>query len=236
MEGFNWQTLIAAIGGSGALTTALVFTGRSWFTERLRGSIQSEYAQKLETLKVQLSSEANARLEVHKAELKWSGDVEIEKLRSQLAAANTERNTLLAALTTRRFEAIAAVHAALVKFHQALKAMTGFQANGSDQEARVRAVVDESVQFNTVFSEKQIFLTEATADQVEHIRSTLVRNANLFQYTAMNPNAPGYSQKWFEIDQAVSGPIAVTLRDLQRELRALMGDIPTAEVAPDRVA
>jgi hypothetical protein len=215
-------SFLSGITGAGLVALA----ANTWITARVKGGIDAQYARALETLKVQLGSEAYARLEVHKADLKRSGDAEIEKLRSQLAAANTERTTLLAALTTRRFEAIAAVPAAVVNFDQALKAMTaGFQTADSDPKARVQAVVDESVKFNAVFADRQIFLTEATADKVEHLRGALVRHAYLFQHTAMNPDAPDFSQRCFEIDQAVSGPIADALRDLQRELRALMGDV-----------
>lgn len=99
-------SFLSGITGAGLLTLAV----STWLTARVKGRVDSEYARALETLKVQLSSEANARLEGHKAELKRNGDAEIEKLRSQLAAANAERNTLLAALTTRRFNAIAEVH------------------------------------------------------------------------------------------------------------------------------
>ncbi|KML15959.1 MULTISPECIES: hypothetical protein [Burkholderia] len=204
--------------------------------EALKSQLKSEGDTKLEILKSELKSESDSRIESHKADLKRSGDTEMEKLRAQLAAANAERNTLLAALAQRRFDAIAAVHAPLLKFHRALKEVTsGFRPVGANEEAMLDELVRTSNAFDEVFVERQIFLTEATADMLEDIRQKLIANGVRFQHAVMlNVNAPDRPVRWMEIEATVRGPLGRAIRELQHELRALMGDKPpiTDSAAP----
>lgn len=230
MDEMNWLTVATSVASSSALVGALAFLLRSWISERLKGAIQAEYARKLETLKAELKENADTRLEAHKASLKAAGDVELERLRSQLAAAAAERNTLLNALTTRRFEAIAAIHARLLQFHIALGRLTAaFRPAGVDEQALLHDVADASETFDKVLSENQIFLSQRTEVRIVEIRQMLVSNANLFQWAvAMNPQDPERPQKWMEIEQTVRGPVAKAIGDLAAELRTLMGDKPAA--------
>jgi hypothetical protein len=221
MADLNWQTVAASIAGSGALTFLL----RTWISERMKGSIQAEYAVQLETVKAQLKSAADLQLAVHSADLKRNADVEQEKLRAQLAATASERNTLLAALTTRRFDAIADVHAALLRFHGALANMTApIRLDGTDESALVQAVASASQALNETFVARQIFLTEATARKVSEIRQMLVSSGNLFHFGVTRNQEADRFAKWLEIDAKLSGPVAVAIDDLARELRTLMGD------------
>jgi hypothetical protein len=148
------------------------------------------------------------RLEIHKVSLKAAGDVELEKLRAQLAATAAERNTLLNALTTRRFEAIAATHAALLKFHIALGRLTAaIRPVGVDEQALLKKVADASEAFDKVFSEKQIFLSQLTEAKIVKIRQMLISNANLFQWTvAMNQHDPDGPPKMDGDRTDCSGP------------------------------
>jgi hypothetical protein len=62
-------TVISSSGISVTLVAALVWFSRNWISERIRGSIQHEYDQKLAALN---------------AELKISGDLQIESLRASV--------------------------------------------------------------------------------------------------------------------------------------------------------
>ena len=147
---------------------------------------------------------------MHRAGLKRNGDAEVEKLRSRLAAANSERTTLLAVLTTGRFDAIKAVHAKLLRFHRALAQLTApMRLNGTDEEALITAVAEASKAFDESLPENEIFLTEASARLVKDIRQKLVVHGTLFNFTvALNVRDPKRSEKWAEIDAAVHGPIS----------------------------
>ncbi|MGY4837954.1 hypothetical protein [Burkholderia pyrrocinia] len=233
----------------------------AWLTAKAKGRVDAHYAEKLETLKAdlkreadqelaslqaqlkrdtdkeiailqsQLKSDSDNRLEVHKAELKRSGDAEIEKLRAQLAAVNAERNTLLAALTQKRFEAIAAVHGALLRFHRALKALTSaFCPTGTNEQALLDELQQTANAFDEAFIDKQIFLPEASADLAASLRQGLIDHGVRFQYTVvLGQDAPERPIRWMEIEQAVAGPLSQAVRELQRELRSLMGDKPAVD-------
>jgi hypothetical protein len=71
------MTVLASATVSGALTAALVWLAKSWIGERIKGAIQHEYNQKLES---------------HKAQLKVQYDRDLEQLKSELGEASSERN------------------------------------------------------------------------------------------------------------------------------------------------
>jgi hypothetical protein len=223
-------SFLAGISGAGLLTLA----ANTWITARVKGGIDAKYAQALEAFKTTLRIEADSRLEAHKDALRRSGDTEIEKLRSQLAAANMERTTLLAALTTRRFDAIRSVHARLLWFHTALLQLTApFRVTGTDEQALLSEVGEAAKAFDEALMENEIFLTEASARLIKEIRQKLVVHGNLFTFTvAMNEHAPNRMEKWAEIDTAVRGPISETIDELARALRELMGDKPVTVALP----
>nr|WP_175992575.1 hypothetical protein [Burkholderia vietnamiensis] len=203
--------------------------------EALKSQLKSDADTKLETLKVQLKSESDDRLEVHKATSKRSSDAEIEKLRAQLAAANAERTTLLAALTTRRFDAIKTIHAKLLKFHRSLVQLTSPMRNsGVDDQPLFAALVEASREFDESLPDNEIFVTEASARLMKEIRQQIVAHGNRFNYgVSLNAHDPKRIEKWIEIDEAVNGPISEVIDELPRELRALMGDKPAALQGPN---
>lgn len=200
MADINLQALVAPLLSGLAGGGLITFALQTWLGERLKGGIQAEYAEKLENLKFQLGATA------------------------------AERNTLLNALTTRRFDAIAEIHAALLKFHIALGRLTApTRSVGLDEQALLNEVADASEAFDKVLTEKQIFLSQLTETKVVKIRQMLVSNANLFQWTvSMNQHDPDRPLKWMEIEQTVRGPVTNAIGDLAAELRALMGDKPEA--------
>ncbi|KKI40164.1 hypothetical protein VI03_04850 [Burkholderia vietnamiensis] len=172
---------------------------------------------------------------MHKATSKRSSDAEIEKLRAQLAAANAERTTLLAALTTRRFDAIKTIHAKLLKFHRSLVQLTSPMRNsGVDDQPLFAALVEASREFDESLPDNEIFVTEASARLVKEIRQQIVAHGNRFNYgVSLNAHDPKRIEKWIEIDEAVNGPISEVIDELPRELRALMGDKPAALQGPN---
>ncbi|WP_406867108.1 hypothetical protein [Paraburkholderia fungorum] len=215
---------MSSAGVSAALSCALVWLARTWIGERLRSAIQAEYAAKLETLKVQLKAEADTQLESHKATLKARGDVELEKLRSALAISAAVQSTKYGGLVQRRFDAIAAIHGQLLRFHQAVQQLV--QAiefsGGPSKEDRARAVADAFEAFDAAYLPQRIFLTQSTSERIDQIRQSLVSSANLFNLVISRQQ--NMAEKWIEIEQRVSKEVALAMAELERDLRALMGD------------
>jgi hypothetical protein len=68
------SNVLIALGSGGVVSVAIIFLARNWISERLKQSIEHEYAEKLETFK---------------AELKAQQDVALEKIRSVHSLAAT---------------------------------------------------------------------------------------------------------------------------------------------------
>ncbi|GAB6847582.1 hypothetical protein [Paraburkholderia kururiensis] len=216
-------TVLSSTVVSTALCGLLVWLVRTWMGERLRGAIQTEYAEKLESLKAQLQADAALKLETHKATVKAQGDVELEKLRASLAIAAAAHNAQYGGLVERRFDAIASVHGMLLRFHQAVHQMV--QPNlfvaGPPNEERSDAVYKASVDFENAYPDKKIFLPKSLSDQIDHIRQSLVSNANVYQMLVVPKQD---YERHLEIYLKVNNELPTTIAALESELRALMGD------------
>lgn len=225
----DWQgfamVMLSSAGVSAVLTVALVWLLRTWIGERVRGAIQAEYAERLATLKAQLQADANLKLETYRATLKGQGDAELEKLRGSLAIAAAQRNAQYGGLVERRFEAIASVHGLLLRFHQAVQQMVqpDLFARGPSNEERSEAVYQASVAFESAYPEKKIFLPKSLSDRIDHIRQSLVSNANVYQKLVV-PRQD--HERHLEVYVKVSDDLPKTIAALETELRALMGDEP----------
>lgn len=186
MPGIDFAfTVLSSAAVSGALAGLLLWFTKAWIGERLKHAIKAEYDEKLESHKAQLRSEIDTALETHKAQLKSQSDVELERLRSSLAIAASERSTKFSRLHERRVGVIAdtygrlrALHAAVVEYTKAFE-MTGERSRAD----RRNDVVAKFTEFNPYFTQNQIFLPKAVAEQVGHVGQELIRVANLFTFT-----------------------------------------------------
>ncbi|WP_429440910.1 hypothetical protein [Paraburkholderia sp. GAS33] len=219
------MVMLSSAGVSVALTAALVWLLRTWIGERVRGAIQAEYAEKLETLKAQLQAEAALKLETYRATLKGQGEAELEKLRTSLAIAAAARNAQFGGLVERRFEAIASVHGMLLRFHRAVHQMVqpNLFVRGPTNEERSEAVYQASVSFEDAYPDKKIFLPKSLSDQIDHIRQSLVSNANLYQMMVVPKQD---YERHLDIYVKVNNELPATIAALETELRTLMGDEP----------
>jgi hypothetical protein len=218
-------TVLSSASVSAALCGVLVWLARTWIGARLRGAIQTEYAAKLETLKAQLQADAAVKLETYKATLKGQGDAELEKLRASLAIAAAARNAQYGGLVERRFEAIASVHGLLLRFHQAVHQLVqpNLFVRGASNEERSEVVYQASIDFEKAYPDKKIFLPKSLSDQIDHIRQSLVSNANVYQMLVVPKQD---YERHLEVYVSVNKELPTTIAALETELRALMGDEP----------
>jgi hypothetical protein len=221
-------TLLSSAGTSAVLSGTLVWLLRTWIGERVRGEIQTEYAAKLETIRVQLKADADAKLESHKAVLKAQGDVEVEKLRASLAIASAARHAEYGGLVPRRFDAIERTYANLLRLQQVVQRLLelGVSEPGHyDPEARQREI-DEALQtFETDYVRQKIYLTNPTVARIDAIREKLLYNAKFFPLIFTLPFLEP-ERLYSEVQEKVKKEIPAALKDLEADLRALMGDGP----------
>jgi hypothetical protein len=94
------SALVVSLGSGGIASLAVVYLAKNWISERLKHSIEHEYAQKLETFK---------------AELKAQQEVAIEKIRSMHSLAATSFVESRKAAQERELQGIEAIWQAILQ-------------------------------------------------------------------------------------------------------------------------
>ncbi|MGF7135947.1 hypothetical protein P3T40_007459 [Paraburkholderia sp. EB58] len=221
-------TLLSSAGVSVVLGGALVWLLRTWIGERVRGAIQAEYAEKLETLRAQLKAEADLKLETYKATLKGQADVELEKLRASLAIAAAAHSAKYGGLVERRFEAIASVHAHLLRVHGVPQATLLRRIDPRAPDSEDDSFIDAFRAFSSAYQDWRIFLPKRTADRIDGIMGALTEGYALVATTLASGSRPDLRRKLQERFGDMGWELSAALADLEAELRALMGDEPAS--------
>jgi hypothetical protein len=209
-ESFLLEVLTSATV-SATLTGLLLWLTKSWIGERLKNAIKAEYDEKLET---------------HKAKLKSASDVEVERLRSQLSVAASERNILFSNLQERRAEVIAETYSLLRTLYEAVTEYVKpfVPAGDKSKEEKYKDIINAFNAFRLYYPKRQIFIPKLTAAQINAIDLELVRAINKFVFTVEQSKSNDNSNNWIEIHEKLNGPTTAALAELEDELRTLLGD------------
>jgi len=196
---------------SASITTAMVWLGRTWISERLKNSIKSEYDQKLET---------------HKSKLKAQTEVEVEKLRSRLSIVAAERNIVFSKLHSDRADVIATTYALLKDVYETFQDYVKMfePAGGKSKEERRLAATDAHLALREYYPKKVIYLPKSTVETIENINMELVKTFNEFFMTVDVGKSSDTTNKWIEISTKMSGEMEMALTGLEDEFRKLLGD------------
>lgn len=81
-------SVVSSATVSGLLTAALVFLSKSWISQRIKNSIEHEYAEKLTGYQAQLKAENDAALEKLKAH-----NAQIQAIQAAATASLTASHT-----------------------------------------------------------------------------------------------------------------------------------------------
>jgi hypothetical protein len=213
----GWQQTVITVLTSGLVSGLIAFTARTWIGERIKAGINRKYAGELEQLKSALESEAK---------------IELAQLSARLQVAAAEQQARTGSLIQRRFEAVAAVHGNLLRFHEAVQQMVqpSLFGHGPSREQASNATYEANQAFETSYMAQKIFFPKALADRIDGIRKSLVSNANVFQYIVVrqsDTNPAMSNERWMEVYQKLNQEVPAAITALEDELRALMGDNPT---------
>ncbi len=204
-----YTALLVSILGTGLVN----FIFRTWISERIKNAIKNEYDQKLET---------------HKAILKSQSDVEIERLKSQLALVGIEHQIRFSKLHEMRATVVADTYEKLRDLHHRLSEYVQIfePAGGKPKDQRRQIAYESHEAFRSYLQTKLIFFPKSTADKLEKINQDLVRAFNNFTFgVEMAPQMGGNSaEKWMEVFEAVKGEIKVALDEIEAEFRELLGE------------
>lgn len=217
------------------VTSALVAGVVSWLAnliigERIKSKIKHEYDEKLESAKASLKGHYDEKLETHKAQLKAQSDVEVERLKSDLSIAAAERQVRFSTLHEKRATVIAKVYELL---QDALAALSDYTkvfepAGGSPREERRKKVVETANAFAKEYVAKKIFVPEAAAVKLDEINNELKASFLQFAYGVdlMRTDSASHTQTWIQVAEKVENLSKVALKELEKDFRALLGDVP----------
>ena len=209
-------TLVGVVGIPAVVATLVALAvfrfGRELLSERLKTQIKSEYDERLETLK---------------AQLKASGEVELERRKHELALEASRFNARYARLQEKRASVIAEVYGNLNETYIALKQFTTSAewAGGPTRKEQSELLSEKHKSFFQSFVRQRIYFPEIIADRLDKINSDMIVAGNTYVLVVQR-GGPEQTKIWKEVFEKVDGPIRDALRELERELRILMGDDP----------
>jgi hypothetical protein len=211
-------SMVASAGVSAALCVALGWLLRTWISERIRGSIRSEYDQKLEAHKAGLQQE----LETHKIALQTDARV-----------AAFARETEFAHLHRKRAEVIAELYALLKKFRGAMvAALLSRSMENIDAQGDIKAATEAYHSFTACFDPNSIFLPLKTEQRIEELSRVLTG--------LLVPIVHPGRQQAGNVDpqEAFCGALDVMaekatpiFQELETEFRRLLGDDPQSSTS-----
>lgn len=109
------ETVFVSLATSGALSAAVLWAARLWISERLKQSLQHEYATQLESHKATLKAEMDLTLAEHQARLAAENAQSLERLRADLATEAARHKATQDVLLAERQAAITAKNAETVE-------------------------------------------------------------------------------------------------------------------------
>jgi len=153
-------------------------------------------------------------------------DVEVEKLKSNLSVAATERHVKFSKLHEERAAVIAETYSLLKEVHVTVQDYVKiFEPAGDKPREERREIASKAHSaLRKYYPKKIIFLPQSTAEKLEEIDKELVRTFNKFVNTIDLQEGSGNAMEWTEISSKMRGEIKEALGELENEFRKLLGD------------
>jgi hypothetical protein len=191
---------------------ALFFLTKTWIGERIKRSIEHEYAEKLEAYKAKLAAE-NA--------------IELERTRSALTIATTEHQIRFSKLHEKQAEVVAETYSRLGNYRSAVLSYSSPFGSKTDPplpEQRA-AVNNANKEFWDYFRPNEIYFPVDAADKVIEFAKTLYGISNEWYFVAEDAPESGPSlsraDRWRKEGEPLlsqEGQVFDRLRDLFRNL------------------
>jgi hypothetical protein len=160
---------LSSVISSGLVSSAVLFVGKTWISERLKNAIKGEYDEKLET---------------HKAQLKREYDREIEHLKAQLQIAAAERGFRFSHVFEQAAKTIATIYGKLLELHKAVEDYTQIMEppGNPNRKELAQSLKVKSDEFFQYYRPNKIYIPKATAEKIRLFSNalhSLVLNFNM---------------------------------------------------------
>lgn len=217
----NISDILLTAGVSTALSTLVMFVFRTWLSERIKGSIQSEYQIKMENLKSQLKAES---------------DQTLERLKNELQMASAERHVRFSKAFDQTAQTAAVAYEKLLALNDAVLDYTkSLELSDMPSQADCRKVVSERyADFMTYFRPKSLYLPSETAKRVQALHKKLHSTALNFMFRVEKRMEPKSVKEpdldlWVKTESIMHDEMPELLESLADHFRKLLGISDMAE-------
>ncbi|WP_437990515.1 hypothetical protein [Sorangium sp. So ce145] len=222
-----FDTIVASGITSGLVAAAFTWLAKTWLSERLKQSIQHEYATLLEAHKTTLKAEADMKLAELQAGLTAANTSAIERLKADLQVAAAERQLRFKHIYDREAEAIAETYENLSDLRSKVVAYVSIMetsAMGTRTERR-DAVNAAMSKFTSRFRLHRLYLPRPMADAVHSFVRALSRKAIDFNVRIDINDTPDHDSinTWTAIDEFMEKEAPRLFDELEREFRRRLG-------------
>jgi len=177
---------LQTVFSSMVLSAALVWILRNMISNRLKYAIKAEYDRDLEIHKAQLKAVSDLeieklrlnlaeKLESHKAQLKFDSDVLVEQLKAQLQITAYERNIQYSKVFDKTLDVISEVSALLHTYLEAVAHYTSVWNNipGPDMDDRRAKAGEAYSAFLKFYRPRRLFIPKDTATRIDEFHGKL---------------------------------------------------------------
>ncbi|PWT83403.1 MAG: hypothetical protein C5B44_00675 [Acidobacteria bacterium] len=220
---------------SAGISSAIIWLSKEWVSERIKGSIQHEYNEKLESYKGQL----NEKLETHKAQLQSAANIQIERLKSELQVMAAERNVRYSRIYDKIADAVIELHKKMLTMSNAAHAYC--HPEGLDFFASARASAGQSVDqpdrqqleknatqavwdLFDYFWHNHIYFPQDTSDEISRTIGEIA-----LELAYVKPGAPKHPDE-IPLPEKFFG----LMRKLESDFRNLIGIVSNTQAATSR--
>lgn len=203
--------------------SALNLLTKTMISERIRGAIQHEYAEKLERIRGAIQHEYAVKLEELRGKLKSESDQDIEKLKAGFQVLAAERNVRYSRTFDRIAETVASVYAKLIALNGAAHNCTMLMEEDDSKRAeQQRAFQETAADFLDYYVPRKIYLPKVSRAGVEKLFGLLTSlPRKYYQLSAVGAESPTFEtlSKGFEqIFEQIPNALRLLEDDFQRIL------------------
>lgn len=222
----NIESVIASLVSSSVLTVAVLWGARLWLSERLKRSIEHEYATRLESHKATLKAEMDFKMAEYQAKLESENAQSLERMRADLQIAAIQRQLQYKHLQEREAEAIAETYenlSDLMAKGAAYVSIVESQSMGSKAERRERLAA-ALAKFRERFRLHRLYLPRALADSVQSFKNEIFTRTHKFANRVERDNHDhDVTELWAETDEYMQEEAPALFDQLESEFRRRLG-------------
>ncbi len=210
-------TILSSVGVSSLISAAIIFLARNWVSERIKGAIQNEYNEKLET---------------HKAQLKAQNDTALENFKAKLQIAANDRGIRLGAVFVRVVDTVEGTHSRLIAFHDAVGRFTSifeYESDGTKEERR-KTVAEKYGDFLDYYRPRKPLLPKSTVQRIDDFRTKLNQSALDFMWGVEKGGDARKLQRgkedpdtWMKTHKFMTEEVPGILEVLEDDMRKILG-------------